>query len=57
LISLSGSGALNPLELEHVIERALSQIDGRIALDDLRALMEGAGYFDDGIPVDNPTVH
>ena len=32
LLSLSGSGAINPLELEHIIERALIQIDGRIAL-------------------------
>ncbi|HXY31065.1 MAG TPA: DUF494 family protein [Gemmatimonadaceae bacterium] len=57
LISLSGSGALNALELEHVIERALSQIDGRIALDDLRALMEGAGFLDDSSSGDNQTVH
>ncbi len=29
---MSGSGAINPAELEHIIERALMQIDGRIAL-------------------------
>jgi Smg protein len=57
LISLSGSGMLNPTELEQVIERALTQIDGRIALDDLRALMEGVGYMDDGLAGDNVTVH
>ncbi len=57
LVSLSGSGALNALELEHVIERALSQIDGRIALDDLRALIEGAGLLDEGNSGDNQTVH
>ena len=28
---------------EQLIERALVQIEGRIALDDLRALVEGAG--------------
>jgi hypothetical protein len=38
---------LTPPELEHLIERALMQLDGRIALDDLRALLEGAG-FDEG---------
>ncbi len=43
LIALSGSGALSALELEHVIERALAQFDGRIALDDLRSLMDAAG--------------
>lgn len=57
LISLSGSGLLNPAELEHLIERALSQIDGRIVLDDLRALMEGVGFMEDGLGGDNVTVH
>ena len=57
LISMSGAGLLNQAELEHVIERALAQIDGRIALDDLRVLMEGAGFMDDGLNGDNVTVH
>jgi hypothetical protein len=48
---------LNAAELEHVIDRALAQIEGRIALDDLRALMEGAGFPDDGLSGDNVTVH
>lgn len=48
LLSLSRSGALNAAEFEAVIDRALAQIDGRIALDDLRALMEGAGFEDPG---------
>lgn len=43
LLSLSRSGAVTSSELEQLIERALVQIDGRIALDDLRALVEGAG--------------
>lgn len=41
---MNGSGAISAAELEHIIERALVQIDGRIALDDLRSLMEGVGY-------------
>ena len=57
LLSLSGSGALNPSELEHVIERAMSQIDGRIALDDLRALMEGVGLVDEGTAGEQGRVH
>src|SRR5262252_8397123 len=57
LLALSGSGALNAAELEHIIERALVQIDGRIALDDLRSLMEGAGYLQRGDGDQNPTVH
>jgi hypothetical protein len=57
LLSLTGAGILNPAELEHVIERALTQIDGRIALDDLRALMEGAGLTDEGGAGDGTTQH
>ncbi len=48
LLSLSGAGLLNASELEQLIDRALAQIDGRIALDDLRSIMEGAGYDDPG---------
>lgn len=43
LIALSRSGVVSAQELEQLIERALVQIEGRIALDDLRALVEGAG--------------
>lgn len=56
LLVLGGSGALGVAELEHVIERALTQIDGPIALDDLRALMEPAA-FDGGGAGDPTTVH
>jgi Smg protein len=58
LLSLNGAGILNAAELEHVIERAMQHIDGRIALDDLRAMLEGAGYDEaGGGPGDNVTVH
>jgi uncharacterized protein Smg (DUF494 family) len=57
LLTPTGSGALTTAELEHVIERALMQIDGRIALDDLRALMEGSGYDPSGPSSDHATVH
>lgn len=56
LLVLGGSGALGVAELEHVIERALTQIDGPIALDDLRALMEPAA-FDGGGAGDPTRVH
>lgn len=56
LLSLSGSGMLSAVELEHVIERALTQIDGRIALEDLRSLMEAVG-FEEGGSGDQSTVH
>jgi Smg protein len=57
LLALNGSGALSAADLEHVIERALAQIDGRIALDDLRSLMEGAGFEDNASGGDGQTVH
>ena len=57
LLSLSGSGAINPVELEHIIERALLQFDGRIALEDLRGLLEGSGLEDAGGAADMGTVH
>lgn len=47
LLALRGSGAIDGPELEQVIERALVQFEGRIAIDDLRALLDGAG-LDDG---------
>jgi Smg protein len=48
LLALNGAGILNATELEQVIERAMTQLEGRIALDDLRALMESAGIDDSG---------
>lgn len=42
LLSLSGTGLLTGGELEQVIDRALTHIEGRIAVDDLRALLEAA---------------
>ena len=57
LLSLSGSGAISGPELEHIIERALMQFDGRIALDDLRGLLEGTGLEDSSAGGDNTTVH
>lgn len=57
LLALAGAGALNAAELEQVIERAMMQFDGRIALDDLRAMMEGAGYDDPAAPPPTQTVH
>jgi len=57
LLALSGTGALDPAELEQVIERAMVQFDGRIALDDLRSMMEGGGYDDPGFAADTQTVH
>jgi len=56
LLALSRTGAVDHAELEQIIERALVQIEGRIALDDLRALVEGAGLVAPA-PEGTETVH
>jgi uncharacterized protein Smg (DUF494 family) len=57
LMRLNRSGVLGTMELEHVIERALMQIDGRISLNELRGLLSDAG-FDAGVDLDAPpTLH
>jgi Smg protein len=43
LLALVTAGSVNAGELEHIIERALLQIDGPIALEDLKAFMEASG--------------
>lgn len=57
LLTLAGTGAVSGGELEHIIERALVQIDGPIALDDLRAFMEAAGLFARAATDSNQQVH
>ena len=58
LLSLVGTGAVNGGELEHIIERALVQIDGPIALEDLRSFMDAAGLMARAYPDPNQqTVH
>ncbi|MDX2182409.1 MAG: DUF494 family protein [Gemmatimonadaceae bacterium] len=54
LLALSGSGALSLSDLEHVIERALAQVDGRIALEDLRVVLDGTGLEEPGTAGDIP---
>ncbi len=57
LLAMTGAGLMNIVELESVIERAMSQLDGRIALDDLRSLMDSGGYDDFGPPPEHVTIH
>jgi uncharacterized protein Smg (DUF494 family) len=57
LLSLTNAGVLDAAELEHVIERALVHIDGRIALDDLRSLLEHSGLDDRDASGGPLTVH
>lgn len=57
LLALAGAGYLSPAELEQVIERALTSVDGRISLEDVRTLLEGAGFEDPESGAGPVTVH
>lgn len=57
LLSLAGAGTLGAGELESVIERALSNIDGRVALEDLRHFLDAGGADDLGVSPDHGTIH
>ena len=56
LVGLSRSGLLEPVELEHVIERVLTHFDGRVALADLRLVL-GDGGSEAGDPSSAITTH
>lgn len=57
LLALSDGGMVTLSELEAIIERALAQLEGRIALDDLRSLMESGGFDEFGPAPDHVTIH
>lgn len=57
LLQLSDSGALGGMELEQIIERALAQFEGRIVVDDLRAMLDVSGPEDPGAGFDPVSVH
>lgn len=57
LVSLSRSGLMSTVDFEHLIERALLQIDGRITLTDLRSLLADSGLDDGGDAEQQITVH
>ena len=56
LVGLSRSGLLDPVELEHVIERVLAHFDGRVALTDLRLVL-GDGSSEGGEASSSVTTH
>jgi hypothetical protein len=56
-VSLSRSGLISTADLEHLIERALLQIDGRISLAELRGLLADSGFDDGGDTEPQITMH
>ncbi len=57
LIGLRAAGFLGPVELEYVIDRLLSQVDGRITLEDARTATDNAYGDGSGSPGEPPVVH
>ena len=57
LLRLSAAGMLSPAELEQVIDRALAHVEGRIGVDDLRAMMDGVGEGEGRAPGGGMTIH
>ena len=56
LVALTAAGILTPADREQVIERAILQTEGRIGLDEIRALLESAGLDEGGTP-GSTTIH
>ena len=54
LLRLRAAGVLGGPELEQVIERALVQVDGRVGIDELRALLGVAARVE---PAGDVTIH
>ena len=57
LIRLRGSGAVTLHEFEHLIERALAQVDGRISIADVRAMTDALGVPDPSADSERLQVH
>lgn len=59
LVALQGSGALSILDLERVMEHALEQGEGRVALPELNAILDviGLGSPEPGPGADPVTFH
>jgi uncharacterized protein Smg (DUF494 family) len=57
LVTLYSSGVVNLNDFEHLVERALVHVDGRISLADIRALADDAGLDDGAMGSEHPLIH
>lgn len=57
LIMLGGSGLVSQHDFEQLVERALTHVDGRIGLSEIRAIAEDGGYDDAATLSDRSQVH
>lgn len=57
LVTLYASGVVSLNDFEHLVERALVHVDGRISLADIRALADDAGLDDGAMGGEHPLIH
>jgi len=57
LVTLGGSGAVNLNDFEQLVERALVHVEGRIGLQEIRAIAEDSGFDDPTGGGDRAQVH
>ena len=57
LVTLYASGVVTLNDFEHLVERALVHVDGRISLADIRALADDAGLDDGAMGGEHPLIH
>ena len=57
LVTLYSSGVVNLNDFEHLVERTLVHVDGRISLADIRALADDAGLDDGAMGSEHPLIH
>ena len=57
LVLLGGSGTVNLHDFEQLVERALTHVDGRIGLPEIRAIAEEGGFDDSAAGFDRAQVH
>ncbi|WP_353266220.1 DUF494 family protein [Gemmatimonas sp.] len=57
LLMLYNSGAVTLNDFEHLVERALVHVDGRITLADIRALADDVGLDDGAMGGERPLIH
>ena len=57
LMMLGGSGAVSLHDFEQLVERALTHVEGRIGLPEIRALAEEGGYDESSPGSESTQVH
>ena len=57
LMMLGGSGLVSQHDFEQLVERALTHVEGRIGISEIRAIADDGGFDDAAAPSDRSQVH